>query len=241
MLMDVVKNGTGRRNVGDYFEGKTVPAIAGKTGTTNGCVDAWFVGYTPDLVLAVWVGFNQVRSMGPGMTGSRCAGPLWSGIMEDVLATRDDWTMEFEVPEDIVFRDISSRTGLLLDPAGLHGDEKKIARIPFVKGTEPRAISKGVTEFPYWRYQDPDPARNRIADPKNIPPDLLDQWLEQGGQTPKLTPHALAQAEAAPHFSEEITTEEHFFDVERLLPGDTAGGTNTETVSDLPSELLLPF
>ena len=177
MLMEVVKAGTGKTNVGDCFDWTKTPEIAGKTGTTNDCVDAWFVGYTPELVLAVWVGFDQIRSLGPGMTGSKAAAPIWRAIMERVLATRSDWKMEFDVPEDIVFCDISSRTGLIASADKVSGNEKILRHVPFVKGTEPKGTSQGYDAFPYWKYQ--QPGSEYLKDPGNIPAELLKQWEQE--------------------------------------------------------------
>jgi len=174
MLMEVVKAGTGKLSVGDCFDWTKTPEIAGKTGTTNDCVDAWFVGYTPELVLAVWVGFDQIRSLGPGMTGSKAAAPIWQAMMAQVLATRSDWKMKFDVPEEIVFCDISSRTGLLASADKPSGDEKILRHVPFVKGTEPKGTSQGYDAFPYWKYQ--QPGSEYLKDPSNIPAELLKQW-----------------------------------------------------------------
>ncbi|MFP4579706.1 MAG: penicillin-binding protein 1A [Candidatus Sumerlaeia bacterium] len=233
MMEEVVRNGTGQRNVGNYFASMDVPAMGGKTGTTTGCVDAWFVGYTPDLVLAVWVGFNQVRSMGPGMTGSRCAAPIWRSIMERVLETRDDWQMEFPVPNDIVYRDISSRTGHLIDPEGLHGDERVIADVPFVKGTEPRVVSDGAVQFPYWKYQHPDEDRNRIAGPNEVPDDMLDEW--------RRTMAARGEEVPQPAFTEEITGEEHFYEPVIGLDKPYEHGQDSEDGFDYSTDLQLPY
>ncbi len=156
-LREVLRSGTGRP-VKDYFDRLSypVPQIAGKTGTTTNCVDAWFVGYSPDLVLAVWVGFDRVRSMGPKMTGSVVASPVWCETFRRVLETRTDWKMSFDVPADIVYRDISAVTGLLAsnDPDG--PNERVFRQVPFVKGTEPTEVSEGYEGEPYWLDQRPD-------------------------------------------------------------------------------------
>ena len=59
--------------------------LAGKTGTTNDSKDAWFVGFSPDLVVAVFVGFDQPQSMGRRATGATVALPIWIEIMQDAL------------------------------------------------------------------------------------------------------------------------------------------------------------
>ena len=59
--------------------------VAGKTGTTNDSLDAWFVGFSSDLVVAVWVGFDVPRSLGPKETGSAAAAPIFAGFMRPAL------------------------------------------------------------------------------------------------------------------------------------------------------------
>lgn len=80
MLQDVVQRGTAGR-------AKTLGRndLAGKTGTTNDYVDAWFAGYNPDVVAVSWVGYGQPRNLGRGETGSRTALPIWIDYMRDAL------------------------------------------------------------------------------------------------------------------------------------------------------------
>jgi penicillin-binding protein 1A len=139
-LMEVAREGTGK-GVGKFFSkvDYPVPQIAGKTGTTTDCVDAWFIGYTPDLVLAVWVGFDAGNhSLGPSMTGGTVAVPGWCHIMDGILRTRSDWKMTFDKPTDIVLRDIMA-DGTLASPGQEdHGDHDVFPNVPFIKGTEPK-------------------------------------------------------------------------------------------------------
>lgn len=82
MMEGVITRGTGR---GARAYGLSRPA-AGKTGTTNNFRDAWFVGYTPELVASVWVGFDLgTISMGSGMTGGRISAPTWGRFMQNAL------------------------------------------------------------------------------------------------------------------------------------------------------------
>lgn len=81
MLRDVINRGTGQRA---RALGRN--DIAGKTGTTNEGRDAWFSGYTPDLVATAWVGFDQERSLGRDEEGSRTALPMWVYFMREALA-----------------------------------------------------------------------------------------------------------------------------------------------------------
>ena len=78
ILEDVVKEGTGKK----IFEnGPIYHPVAGKTGTTNQYRDAWFVGYTPDLVATVWIGYDTGSlSLGSGMSGGVVAAPIWGNF-----------------------------------------------------------------------------------------------------------------------------------------------------------------
>ncbi|HKY61835.1 MAG TPA: penicillin-binding protein, partial [bacterium] len=71
---------------------------AGKTGTTNGETDAWFIGFTPDMVTGVWVGFDEkIKSLGRGATGGTVAAPIWLGYM--TKATEKYATKDFTIPK----------------------------------------------------------------------------------------------------------------------------------------------
>jgi penicillin-binding protein 1A len=85
--------------------------VAGKTGTTNDQGDAWFIGFTPDIVTGVWVGHDESRFLGWGETGSRAAAPIWMKFMTAAVADRP--VRDFPVPEPIVFARIDRKTGLL--------------------------------------------------------------------------------------------------------------------------------
>jgi penicillin-binding protein 1B len=104
MLQGVVERGTARKARG------TVPgtAIAGKTGTSR---DGWFVGYSPNLVCVVWIGFDDNKQL--GLTGAEAALPAWVQFMNDAVALRPDLGGEnFECPEGIKFVEIDAATGL---------------------------------------------------------------------------------------------------------------------------------
>jgi penicillin-binding protein 1A len=108
-LRGVVQQGTARAarelNRGD---------IAGKTGTTNDQMDAWFAGYNPDLVVTTWVGFDNPSSLHE--YASRLTLPLWVDFMREAL--KDKPERELEVPESIVSVNINPTTGLLDKNAG---------------------------------------------------------------------------------------------------------------------------
>lgn len=83
--------------------------IAGKTGTTNEEKDAWFVGYSPDLVAGVFIGYDEPRSMGRGSTGGQLAAPIFVDFMQEALA--DKPAVEFRVPEGIKFIPVDRVSG----------------------------------------------------------------------------------------------------------------------------------
>ena len=111
MLQSVVDHGTGYPA---RVRGLTCPA-AGKTGTMDEYQDAWFVGFTPGLVAGVWVGYDQKRSIGAGMTGARAALPAWTDFM--VGATRGRPPEDFPLPVGTTTRDICAETGMLATTA----------------------------------------------------------------------------------------------------------------------------
>ena len=129
MLIGVVERGTAE---GAKALGRP---IAGKTGTTNGYADAWFIGYTPDLVTGVWVGYDRPRSLGVDETGARAALPIWVDYMGKVLA--DVPRQHFPVPESVVFVSVD------LDLAGTCTRPVKMA---FLGGTEPSTSCEGMLD-----------------------------------------------------------------------------------------------
>jgi penicillin-binding protein 1A len=128
ILKAVVQEGTGWR-----IKALKRPA-AGKTGTTNNLRDAWFIGYTPELVTGAWVGYDDQKTMGKGETGSRAASPLWLYYMSHVL--KGTPVVDFPVPDGVVFAKIDVNTGLL---AGSYSDKTVLQA--FTEGTEPTEYS----------------------------------------------------------------------------------------------------
>ena len=104
--------------------------IAGKTGTTDGYYDAWFIGYSPQIAVGVWVGFDDEKSLGRGETGARAALPIWLDLMKEVHTDLEK--IDFEIPEGIVFTNIDNKTGNLVAPGS-----SQIVRQAFIEGTGP--------------------------------------------------------------------------------------------------------
>ena len=104
--------------------------VAGKTGTTNDEKDAWFVGYTPDLVAGVYIGYDNPRPMGRGQTGGGLAAPIFKNFMKEALA--DKKPANFRVPRGLKLIAINRKTGLRAD----EGSEGVIMEA-FKPGTSP--------------------------------------------------------------------------------------------------------
>ena len=124
LMQSVVSSGTGHRA---SIIGRPV---AGKTGTTNGAKDAWFVGYIPQLVTGVWVGYDQERSLGAGGSGGQAAAPIWGDFMQKAILSLP--VEDFTAPENISFVLINPRSGNLAK----EGSTGAVMEC-FIKGTEP--------------------------------------------------------------------------------------------------------
>ncbi|MFW8600004.1 penicillin-binding protein 1A [Desulfobacterota bacterium M19] len=109
LMQGVIKNGTGHLAQG-------IPYAAGKTGTTNHNMDAWFIGFTPRLCAGVWVGHDRYKSLGLRGTGGRAAAPIWHDFMQKATDYRS--TADFKAPAGITFIPIDRQTGNFeyLDP-----------------------------------------------------------------------------------------------------------------------------
>jgi membrane carboxypeptidase/penicillin-binding protein len=101
---------------------------AGKSGTTNDLRDAWFVGFTPDLLAVVWVGFDDNTPL--GLSGTQAALPIWAEFMSRALAGQP--ATPFSPPEGVSFVEIDRDTGLLALPTC-----PRVVQEAFVAGTEP--------------------------------------------------------------------------------------------------------
>ncbi len=135
LLKKTVEHGTGRRVRSLGFE----KPCGGKTGTvgwpgqenTDKTIDAWFVGFTPDLVAGVWIGKDDASPLGEKITGSSAAIPVWTKFMEKAL--EDTPAKEFPSPPGVIFREIDLDTGLLSTP-----ECNNTLWFPFLEGTAPQ-------------------------------------------------------------------------------------------------------
>jgi len=124
MLEGVVKRGTGR-TVSELGR-----PLAGKTGTTNDSRDAWFMGFSPDLVAGVYVGFDDNRPLGPGETGGRVAAPIFKNFM--AAALKGAPVTPFRIPPAVSLVRINAKTGKLASAS-----DRNVILEAFKVGTEP--------------------------------------------------------------------------------------------------------
>lgn len=125
LLQGVVERGTGRRAA-------IGRPVAGKTGTTEDFIDAWFVGFTPDLVCGVFLGNDDRKPLGPQKTGGIIAAPIFAQVMKEAL--KNVPPHDFTRPEGIVEVEVCAKTGLLPSPSC-----KKLT-LPFKRGTAPDTL-----------------------------------------------------------------------------------------------------
>jgi penicillin-binding protein 1A len=128
MLKDVVDRGTATsvREVG--YQG----VVAGKTGTSNNAVDAWFVGYTPDLVGTLWLGFDKPSSIVAGGKAGELAAPIWGRTMARLSQRSRDWQKPARVESRLMDDDGNVYANHCRQTAALHPEY-------FVVGTAPKA------------------------------------------------------------------------------------------------------
>ena len=107
MLRGVVVRGTAQRRVGQVVD----RPVGGKTGTTQDSKDAWFIGFSPDLVVGVYVGFDQPRSLGDKEGGGKSASPIFSAFINEALAGQP--VTGFRQPTGQAFSTIDASTGLI--------------------------------------------------------------------------------------------------------------------------------
>ena len=124
MMRSVLNEGTG---AGARANGFSADA-AGKTGTTNELRDAWFVGFTPELLTVVWVGLDDNQPL--GLSGAQAALPIWTSFMKNAVAGRTG--SSFDAPDGVTFVEIDRDTGKIATPIC-----PRLTTEAFLSGTEP--------------------------------------------------------------------------------------------------------
>lgn len=125
MLKNVIRSGTGRAAA------KLGPHVAGKTGTTSDFRDGWFIGYTPDLIAGVWVGYDDHSPLGEKETGARVALPIWLAFMAE--AGREGGSRDFPVPEGIEWMEVNLKDDGYPLPVF---ERSALVKIPVVVGSK---------------------------------------------------------------------------------------------------------
>lgn len=169
MLREVVDRGTGYvvRNPAVGNVPYEIPA-AGKTGTTNGNTDVWFVGYTPDIVGGVWLGLDQPRTITSGATGGGFAAPVWARVVRKYYENHEV-PQPWERPPGVAERNISQWTGLAVteDCPYVAGSQRDffVASVAPEPGCEPPELWRGAE--PRLRGRPLRPNMPRIVRPRS--------------------------------------------------------------------------
>jgi penicillin-binding protein 1A len=124
LLTGVIQHGTG------FSARELGRPMGGKTGTTNHYHDAWFIGFTPQVVTGTWVGMDILEPIYKRATGASAALPIWKGYMGSIINEYE--AADFDIPEGIVFEDVCMDTGQLATPRC-----EKIIHEAFREGREP--------------------------------------------------------------------------------------------------------
>ena len=127
MMRSVLNEGTGASARANGFAADA----AGKSGTTNDLRDAWFVGFTPELLTVVWVGLDNNQPL--GLSGSQAALPIWTQFMKNAVSGRA--SSSFDAPEGISFVEIDRDTGRIATPTC-----PRVTNEAFLSGTEPLGV-----------------------------------------------------------------------------------------------------
>ena len=180
IMEGVIQRGTAAASVGGYLK---MP-LAGKTGTTNDINDTWFVGFTPDLVVAVYVGFDTPRTLGRQEQGARTAAPLFTEFMTDAL--RDVPAVDFRIPPGVRLVRVNPATGKLAE------GERNAIWEAFKPGSEPTPSDQVV------EGEGIDAGSIGDVDQSNPPPDESQALLHVGQPQQPAPPFGAAVAGTVP-------------------------------------------
>jgi penicillin-binding protein 1A len=141
LMQEVIRSGTGTaaRRLGPY--------LAGKTGTTNENTDAWFIGFSPDLLAGVWIGFDTPKPLGDRQSAAAVALPIWIRFMSRALPHYPE--RDFPVPPGVTFARVDPTSGKALPPGAIEG-----VSLPFRLGTVPEAGPVGKQRSPRRQTSD---------------------------------------------------------------------------------------
>lgn len=165
MMRDVIARGTGvRAGLG------IKQPVAGKTGTSQDYRDAWFAGFSPDIVTVVWTGFDTPRSLGRNETGSRVSAPIWNEIMKAALSRLPE--RDFPAPEGVILARYN--TGRIMAVDAFKDDQTPGASVPlhgFGSGTQALTASdNGADMIPDSEENMDGPAESSLRNGTSLPP-----------------------------------------------------------------------
>jgi penicillin-binding protein 1B len=152
-MKDVVNRGTAAKVRARGLK----QVLAGKTGTSR---DGWFAGFTPNLVCAVWVGFDDGSQL--GLTGANSALPIWADFMQFALAKHPEWEGDWEMPAGVEEIEINPKTG---EPTVAEDTEKRTEL--FINGTGPSHADAATEEETPVELPEPSPLTEQ---PAELPP-----------------------------------------------------------------------
>jgi penicillin-binding protein 1A len=152
LMQGVVKSGSGYR--ARHLEAP----IGGKTGTTDDCTDAWFIGFSPSVTVGIWVGHDVKRSLGYNETGGRAASPIFVSFMEKYLEKYPE-PQEFKRPSGVILVKIDKYTGKLFT-----GDCLYPFYEAFIKGTEPLEYCREEDHLEITDYYHDEPLTDEDED-----------------------------------------------------------------------------
>ncbi|HEV2764496.1 MAG TPA: PBP1A family penicillin-binding protein, partial [Pyrinomonadaceae bacterium] len=194
-MKDVVNRGTAAKLRARGFRHN----VAGKTGTSR---DGWFAGYTPKLVCAVWVGFDDNRDL--GITGADSALPIWADFMSAALAAHPEWGGDWQMPAGVEQADIDPRTGMLAAPDAT----EKRAEL-FINGTKPTAVSDAPPDEESLEEEDGETEEDPNAPalpPLDVPPlEPLPEATPRSRSAPRLEGQGERQSDASTRLSGSVT------------------------------------
>jgi penicillin-binding protein 1A len=169
VLREAIARGTGTAVREAGFQGP----VAGKTGTTNDGADAWFVGYTPEVVATVWMGFDQPRPIVPQATGGRVAVPVWARMMRRFYQGRP-MPKAWAPPSGVIEATVDPATGLVL-ASGCQPQGGAARREVFLAGNAPREVCPWSGE-PVFYVPSPEPLDEELL--ADLPPEVTEEPIE---------------------------------------------------------------
>jgi penicillin-binding protein 1B len=167
-MKDVINRGTAAKVRARGLKGP----LAGKTGTSR---DGWFAGFTPNLVCAVWVGFDDGSQL--GLTGADSALPIWSDFMQVALTEHPEWSGDWEKPAGVEEVEINPKTG---EPTAEGDTEKRVEY--FINGTGPNH------EAPSESEETPSDALPEASPPVEVAPEPAVTPTPSASPSPKHAP-----------------------------------------------------